>query len=134
METPKKSSALKCRKVDQAANSEGTNWQSHSARLNELPLEIIHEIIHELDPVDLLHLSWTCKLWYATLMDKSVRRIWETVCKGSHFFSPFLTTCTSQAFKRLEVLPDNSPPPYTYDVSLLQFVRFVFIRKCTVRK
>ncbi len=92
--TTKELGALKRRKIDQAANSEGINRQSHSACLNELPLEIIHEIIWELDPVDLLYLTWTCKIWYATLMDKSARCIWETVCIGlPPFFVLLLTTC-----------------------------------------
>jgi hypothetical protein len=47
----------------------------------EFPLDILHEVFRELDPVDLVHLSWTSKSFRRVVMDKSASYLWEEVGK-----------------------------------------------------
>lgn len=53
--------------------------RGHLKQMVEMPLDALHEIFHELEPVDLLHLSWASKNLNAILMEKSSRYIWKEV-------------------------------------------------------
>jgi len=48
--------------------------------MNDMPLDILYEIFGELEPVDLLYLSWSCKSVRAIVMDKQAKFLWEKVC------------------------------------------------------
>ncbi len=47
--------------------------------MTEIPLDTLHEIFRELEPVDLLHLSWANKSLRSVVMEKTARYIWQEV-------------------------------------------------------
>ncbi len=60
----------------------------------EMPLDTLHEIFRELEPIDLLHLSWASKSLNTILMEKPSRYIWEEV-------GQFLASCHLQRYVEL---------------------------------
>lgn len=53
--------------------------RGHLKLMAEIPLDTLHEIFGELDPIDLLHLSWASKSLHTIIMEQSARYIWEQV-------------------------------------------------------
>ncbi|KAF9448869.1 hypothetical protein P691DRAFT_775095 [Macrolepiota fuliginosa MF-IS2] len=87
--------------------------RGHLKQMTEMPLDTLHEIFRDLEPIDLLHLSWASKSLHAIVMEKSARYIWEG------------------AFERLYTL--NKPPPRCpEDLNLAQYTRFIFKKQCMV--
>ncbi|KAF9448010.1 hypothetical protein P691DRAFT_73214 [Macrolepiota fuliginosa MF-IS2] len=85
--------------------------RGHLKQMTEMPLDTLHEIFRDLEPIDLLHLSWASKSLRAIVMEKSARYIWE------------------DAFERLYAL--NKPPPRCpEDLNLAQYTRFIFKKQC----
>jgi hypothetical protein len=68
---------------DQVINlRSGKNAQCKQGPLKfiaELPIDSLHEIFRQLDPLDLLYLSWASKSLCGIVMEKSARYIWEEV-------------------------------------------------------
>ncbi len=102
-------------------------------QMAEMPLDTLHEIFLELEPADLLHLSWASKSLNTILMEKPSRYIWEEVGQFNHRVIPsaMLNTTIEQAFERLYE-SDNPPPSCPEDVNLAQYARFLFSNKCSV--
>ncbi len=67
---------------DQIARPDSKNVRGRRGQLKqmvEMPLDTLHEIFRELEPVDLLYLSWASKSLNTILMEKPSRYIWEEV-------------------------------------------------------
>jgi len=47
--------------------------------MTEMPIDTLHEIFSQLDPVDLLNLSWASKRLRSLIMEKPARYIWQEV-------------------------------------------------------
>lgn len=47
--------------------------------MTEIPLDTMYEILRQLDPLDLLYLSWASKSLHGIVMEKFSIRIWEEV-------------------------------------------------------
>jgi hypothetical protein len=52
--------------------------------MTEMPLDTLHEIFRQLDPLDLLRLSWASKGLHGMIMEKSSIYIWEEVSLNPH--------------------------------------------------
>ncbi|KAJ3567207.1 hypothetical protein NP233_g6514 [Leucocoprinus birnbaumii] len=79
--------------------------------MTEIPLDTLHDIFRELDPADLLHLSWASKSLNSIVMEKSARYIWE------------------EAFERIYEL-ETPPPRCPEDINLAQYARFLYEKTC----
>ncbi|KAF5358488.1 hypothetical protein D9756_001343 [Leucocoprinus leucothites] len=77
----------------------------------EMPLDTLHEIFRELEPVDLLHLSWASKSLNSIIMEKSARYLWE------------------EAFERL-YKTEKPLPPCPDDINFAQYTRLLFEKNC----
>jgi hypothetical protein len=68
---------------DQVINlRSGKNAQCKQGPLKfiaEFPIDSLHKIFRQLDPLDLLYLSWASKSLRGIVMEKSARYIWEEV-------------------------------------------------------
>jgi hypothetical protein len=53
--------------------------RGHLKLMTEMPFDILHEIFVQLDPIDLLHLSWSTKTLHGILMAKNARFLWTNV-------------------------------------------------------
>lgn len=62
-------------------------------KIQELPLELLYEILCWLEPYDLLRLSWTTKQLRKILMSQSATFIWESARMniGLHSILPFMS-------------------------------------------
>lgn len=78
----------KCRRTESTyaaatvARTDGSHVRGrrgHLRRMTEIPLDTLHEIFRELEPVDLLHLSWANKSLRSVVMEKTARYIWQEV-------------------------------------------------------
>ncbi|KAF9448881.1 hypothetical protein P691DRAFT_775104 [Macrolepiota fuliginosa MF-IS2] len=85
--------------------------RGHLKMMTEIPLDTLYEIFGQLDPVDLLHLSWSSKRLNTIVMGKASRFLWEN------------------AFARLYA-SKNPPPACPTDTNLAQYARFLFGKKC----
>lgn len=47
--------------------------------MTEMPFDVLHEIFGQLDPIDLLHLSWSTRTLNSILMLRSGRFLWINV-------------------------------------------------------
>jgi hypothetical protein len=99
--------------------------------MTEIPIDTLHEIFRQLDPADLLNLSWASKSLRLLIMEKSARYIWHQVSSFSSIHDgSYDARC--QAFERLYE-SSNPPPGCPQDLSLPQYTRFLFYKKCMVR-
>jgi len=55
--------------------------------MTEMPLDILFEIFSHLQPIDLLHLSWTTKDIRAIVVDNNASFLWKKVCSDLLFCS-----------------------------------------------
>lgn len=85
--------------------------RGHLKLMTEMPFDILHEILGQLDPIDLLHLSWSTKTLRDILMTRSGRFLW------------------TNAFARLYE-SDNPPPGCPPDLNLAQYTLFLFGKRC----
>jgi hypothetical protein len=53
--------------------------RGHLKFMTEIPIDTLHEIFRQLDPADLLNLSWSSKSLRLLIMEKSARYIWQEV-------------------------------------------------------
>ncbi len=53
--------------------------RGHLQQMIEMPMDVLYEIFSFLEPIDLLHLSWTSKRLRSTIAENSARFIWENV-------------------------------------------------------
>lgn len=53
--------------------------RGHLKLMTEMPFDILLEIFGQLDPIDLLHLSWSTKTLRDIIMSKSGRILWKNV-------------------------------------------------------
>ncbi len=86
----------------QGARPDGTNVKGRRGLLKtmtEIPLDTIHDIFRNLEPLDLLHLSWSSKRLRAVVMEKSARYIWQDV--GSKYFPSADTPFAEELLVRL---------------------------------
>lgn len=47
--------------------------------MTEMPFDILYEIFGELEPIDLLHLSWSTRTLHGMIMGKDGRFLWKNV-------------------------------------------------------
>ncbi|EKM82212.1 hypothetical protein AGABI1DRAFT_105520 [Agaricus bisporus var. burnettii JB137-S8] len=87
--------------------------RGHLKLMTEMPLDTLHEIFRQLDPLDLLYLSWANKSLRGILMEKAAKYIWE------------------EAYERLYE-STNPPPRCPADVNFAQYTRFMYHKKCMV--
>ncbi|EKM82200.1 hypothetical protein AGABI1DRAFT_105514 [Agaricus bisporus var. burnettii JB137-S8] len=87
--------------------------RGHLKLMTEIPIDTLHEIFRQLDPADLLTLSWSSKSLRLVITEKSARYIWQ------------------EAFERLYE-SSNPPPPCPEDLNFAQYARFLFVKKCMV--
>jgi len=98
--------------------------------MNDMPLDILYEIFGELGPVDLLHLSWSCKSVRAIVMDKRAKFLWKKV-RLIYLQLVTLTLNSHWHFKVYKSL-ENQPPPCPPDLNYAQYTRFLFVNRCMV--
>lgn len=53
--------------------------RGHLKLMTEIPIDTLHEIFRQLDPADLLTLSWSSKSLRLVITEKSARYIWQEV-------------------------------------------------------
>lgn len=53
--------------------------RGHLKLMTEIPFDILHEIFGHLDPIDLLHLSWSTRALNSIVMSRSGRILWINV-------------------------------------------------------
>ncbi|KXN91508.1 hypothetical protein AN958_00770 [Leucoagaricus sp. SymC.cos] len=83
--------------------------------MTEMPLDTLHEIFLQLEPVDLLHVSWSSKSLHSIVMGRNARYIWE------------------EAYERVYQYP-TPPPRCPDDLNLAQYTKFLFEKDCMVRR
>lgn len=128
--------APKPRKTTQITKLDNTHVKGRRGRLRfmtEMPLDVLHEIFRELEPLDLVHLSWASKSLRAIVMGKPARYIWKEVrVQHSLSFSRVLNLL-HQLFER-HFTSKNPPPNCPDDLNLAQYAHFLFTKTCMVRK
>ncbi|KAF9448011.1 hypothetical protein P691DRAFT_801422 [Macrolepiota fuliginosa MF-IS2] len=85
--------------------------RGHLKQMTEMPLDTLHDIFRNLEPIDLLHLSWASRSLHGIVMEKAARYIWD---------GAFERLCTSE----------NPLPRCPEDLNLAQYTRFIFGKKC----
>ncbi|KAJ3825670.1 hypothetical protein EV361DRAFT_806764 [Lentinula raphanica] len=78
--------------------------------LQEIPLELVFEILSYLEPYDLLKLAWVNKSFGSLLMSRSSTFLW----------------------RRARMNADNMPHP-SFDMSEPAHARLIFVNHCSVR-
>ena len=53
--------------------------RGHLKLMTEIPFDILYEIFGHLDPIDLLHLSWSTRTLNSIVMSRSGRILWINV-------------------------------------------------------
>lgn len=92
-------------------NSNPGELQGKSSSLKpiiEMPMDVLYEIFGCLEPLDLLHLSWSSKHLRSIVMGTSARFLWVN------------------AFATLPDAPPLCPP----DLNLAQYTRILFDKRC----
>lgn len=67
---------------DQSPSPSSSNVVSNL--MTEMPLDTLLEIFDQLEPLDLLHLSWSSKSLNAIIMGKAARFLWDTGSFSDH--------------------------------------------------
>ncbi|KAJ3569409.1 hypothetical protein NP233_g5062 [Leucocoprinus birnbaumii] len=83
--------------------------------ITEMPMDLLLEIFGQLEPGDLLHLSWASKTLRVVIMERNSRFLW------------------TNAFERLYSRVENPLPRCPEDMNLAQYARFLFEKSCMVR-
>ncbi|TFK76191.1 hypothetical protein BDN72DRAFT_891282 [Pluteus cervinus] len=79
-----------------------TSW------ITQVPLDILFEIFQRLEPLDLLHVSYTCKVLHSTLVTRAAAFVWRMAYRN--------------------VFP--TPPVCPDDVNLMHYANFLYGHHC----
>lgn len=66
-------------KLNSKSDNRVKGRRGHLKQVTEMPMDVLYEIFSSLEPIDLLHLSWSSKTLRSIVMGKSVRFLWENV-------------------------------------------------------
>lgn len=74
--------------------------RGHLQLMTEMPMDVLYEVLNSLEPVDLLHLSWSSKTLHSIIMGRSARYIWDhaRIFLVSPPFAPLERSCRHMRF------------------------------------
>lgn len=76
-DTEKNSS--KNKKIASKSKGQATRKNGRLEEITEMPMDVLYEIFGYLEPLDVLHLSWSSKALRLIVMGKSAKYVWENV-------------------------------------------------------